>query len=68
MVNRHGSGICTHCGMYFRESDVLEIDYITPKSVGGKDEYKNLQILHRHCHDQKTIGLTQTIAETLIFT
>ncbi|WP_292803086.1 HNH endonuclease signature motif containing protein [Nostoc sp. NMS7] len=54
--------------MYFRESDVLEIDYITPKSVGGKDEYKNLQILHRHCHDQKTIGLTQTILETLIFT
>ena len=48
------SGKCTHCGMYFREADVLEIDHITPKSVGGKDEYKNLQILHRHCHDEKT--------------
>jgi RNA-directed DNA polymerase len=48
------SGKCTHCGMYFRESDVLEIDHITPKSLGGKDEYKNLQILHRHCHDEKT--------------
>jgi len=21
---------------------------------GGKDEYKNLQLLHRHCHDDKT--------------
>ncbi|MHC5827442.1 MAG: HNH endonuclease, partial [Nostoc sp.] len=47
-------GKCTHCGMYFRESDVLEIDHITPKSLGGKDDYKNLQILHRHCHDEKT--------------
>jgi RNA-directed DNA polymerase len=47
-------GKCTHCGMYFREEDVLEIDHITPKSLGGKDNYKNLQILHRHCHDEKT--------------
>jgi RNA-directed DNA polymerase len=47
-------GKCTHCGMYFREEDVLEIDHITPKSLGGKDDYKNLQILHRHCHDEKT--------------
>ncbi|MEH2336521.1 group II intron maturase-specific domain-containing protein [Nostoc sp.] len=49
-------GKCTHCGMHFREEDVLEIDHITPKSLGGKDEYKNLQILHRHCHDEKTTG------------
>ena len=47
-------GKCTHCGMYFREEDVLEIDHINPKSLGGKDDYKNLQILHRHCHDEKT--------------
>jgi RNA-directed DNA polymerase len=47
-------GKCTHCGMYFREEDVLEIDHKTPKSLGGKDDYKNLQILHRHCHDEKT--------------
>ena len=47
-------GKCTHCGLYLREEDVLEIDHITPKILGGKDEYKNLQILHRHCHDVKT--------------
>jgi RNA-directed DNA polymerase len=47
-------GKCTHCGLYFREEDVLEIDHITPRKLGGKDEYKNLQILHRHCHDTKT--------------
>ncbi|MEH2321905.1 group II intron reverse transcriptase/maturase [Nostoc sp.] len=48
-------GKCNHCGLYFREEDVLEIDHIIPKILGGKDEYKNLQILHRHCHDTKTI-------------
>lgn len=47
-------GKCTHCGMYFREDDVIEVDHITPKLKGGKDEYKNLQLLHRHCHDTKT--------------
>ncbi|MEH2002799.1 MAG: group II intron maturase-specific domain-containing protein [Nostoc sp.] len=47
-------GKCTHCEMYFREEDVLEIDHITPQSLGGKDDYKNLQILHKHCHDEKT--------------
>jgi len=47
-------GICTHCGLYFSSTDIVEVDHITPKSLGGKDEYKNLQLLHRHCHDTKT--------------
>jgi RNA-directed DNA polymerase len=47
-------GKCAHCGMYFKDGDLLEVDHKIPKSKGGKDEYKNLQILHRHCHDQKT--------------
>ena len=47
-------GKCTHCGLYFTEESVLEIDHIIPKSKGGKNEYKNLQLLHRHCHDEKT--------------
>ncbi|MUG95258.1 restriction endonuclease [Scytonema sp. UIC 10036] len=47
-------GKCAHCGLYFREEDVLEIDHKIPLSKGGKDEYKNLQLLHRHCHDTKT--------------
>jgi RNA-directed DNA polymerase len=32
----------------------MEVDHIIPKSKGGRDEYKNLQLLHRHCHDEKT--------------
>ena len=47
-------GKCTHCGLYFREKDVLEVDHIIPRTLGGKGDYNNLQILHRHCHDRKT--------------
>ncbi|MHC5731628.1 MAG: HNH endonuclease, partial [Nostoc sp.] len=47
-------GKCTHCGLYFREEDVMEIDHTIPRIKGGKDDYKNLQILHKHCHDTKT--------------
>lgn len=47
-------GKCAHCGLTFREEDVMEIDHIIPKSKGGRDEYRNLQLLHRHCHDVKT--------------
>ena len=47
-------GKCAHCEMFFRESDVMEIDHRIPKSQGGKDSYENRQLLHRHCHDTKT--------------
>ncbi|CAD5917162.1 putative reverse transcriptase [Planktothrix rubescens] len=47
-------GKCTFCGQYFTPEDIAEIDHIIPTSLGGKDEYKNLQLLHRHCHDSKT--------------
>jgi RNA-directed DNA polymerase len=47
-------GKCTHCNLYFREEDVMEVDHRIPKSQGGKDSYDNWQLLHRHCHDTKT--------------
>ncbi len=47
-------GRCTHCNMFFREEDLLEVDHIVPRSKGGLDDYNNLQLLHRHCHDVKT--------------
>ena len=47
-------GKCFRCGLHFQEWDVIEIDHIIPRALGGKDEYKNLQALHRHCHDEKT--------------
>lgn len=47
-------GKCAECGLHFREGDILEIDHKVPRSQKGKDEYQNLQLLHRHCHDVKT--------------
>ena len=47
-------GKCSHCEFIFKNEDVMEVDHIVPRVIGGKDEYKNLQLLHRHCHDVKT--------------
>jgi len=47
-------GICPHCGLYFTSTDIVEVDHIKPTSLGGKDTYENLQLLHKHCHDTKT--------------
>ena len=32
----------------------METDHIIPQSLGGDNRLMNLQLLHRHCHDQKT--------------
>jgi group II intron reverse transcriptase/maturase len=45
---------CTMCGRTFETFDQLEVDHVIPKQKGGKDEYSNLQILHRECHVNKT--------------
>ncbi len=47
-------GKCPWCGLQFQEWDVMEIDHKVPRALGGKDEWINLQLLHRHCHDKKT--------------
>nr|WP_283755230.1 group II intron reverse transcriptase/maturase [Roseofilum acuticapitatum] len=41
-------GKCNHCGLYFTDTDLIEGDRIIPNANGGKDEYKSLQLLHRH--------------------
>ena len=46
-------GKCRYCELHFRDSDQIEIDHITPKSLGGKDDIGNLVAFHRHCHDQR---------------
>jgi RNA-directed DNA polymerase len=47
-------GKCPWCELRFQEWDVMEVDHKIPRALGGKDEWKNLQLLHRHCHDEKT--------------
>jgi RNA-directed DNA polymerase len=47
-------GFCPHCSLYLNSSDLLEVVHMIPRSKGGKDESKNLQLLHRHCDDEKS--------------
>ncbi|WP_317112637.1 HNH endonuclease signature motif containing protein [Chroococcidiopsis sp. SAG 2025] len=47
------SGKCNWCKQFFLAGDKLEIDHIIPKAQGAKDVYRNLQLLHQHCHDTK---------------
>nr|WP_264196894.1 HNH endonuclease signature motif containing protein [Microseira wollei] len=42
---------------------MIEEDHIIPRALGGKDEYKNLQLLHRHCHEDKTCIDLTTISQ-----
>jgi RNA-directed DNA polymerase len=47
-------GRCCHCGLYFKDGDLMEVDHALPKTLGGSNQWSNLQLLHRHCHDTKT--------------
>lgn len=46
-------GKCRWCELLFQDGDAIEIDPITPKSVGGGEERSNKLALHRHCHDAR---------------
>jgi RNA-directed DNA polymerase len=54
LLLKRQKGICPFCRLFFKDRDLLEIDHILPRSKGGLDEFKNLQLLHRHCHDAKS--------------
>ena len=51
---RRQRGYCPHCKLLSREGDLREIDHIIRKEWGGTNSLANKQVLHRHCHDQKT--------------
>jgi RNA-directed DNA polymerase len=47
-------GRCASCGLYLKDGDLLEVDHIIPRHLGGDSRVVNFQLLHRHCHDRKT--------------
>jgi RNA-directed DNA polymerase len=53
---------CPHCGLYFKEGDVLETDHDIPTILGGRDNLSNKFVYHRHCHDEKTASDMAVIA------
>lgn len=62
-------GKCKWCGLYFKLGDSIEVDHIIPRRYRGKDEYRNLQLLHTHCHDDKTAvdGSTDPAVDASIY-
>ncbi len=54
-------GKCGWCNLSFLEGDVIEDDHIIPKRIGGNNNKDNRQLLHRHCHDEKTRIETEII-------
>jgi len=51
MLKKQG-GKCPPCGGTFTNEDLMEAHHKTFRSRGGEDKYKNLVLLHRHCHDK----------------
>jgi RNA-directed DNA polymerase len=51
---KYQKGRCNLCNLGFFPTDRVEVDHIIPRSRGGRDVYKNLQLLHSHCHKAKT--------------
>ncbi len=47
-------GRCQACGLFFADGDRMEVDHVLPQSQGGARAFANLQLLHHHCHLQKT--------------
>jgi RNA-directed DNA polymerase len=45
-------GKCAYCGAVFKNGDLIEAHHKTHKAHGGMDNYGNLILMHRHCHDQ----------------
>jgi RNA-directed DNA polymerase len=45
-------GKCAYCSAVFKNGDLMEAHHKTHKANGGMDEYGNLILMHRHCHDQ----------------
>jgi RNA-directed DNA polymerase len=63
LKRQHGQ--CARCGLYFATGDIIELDHIQPRSQGGHDSYENWQLLHGHCHDQKTRSERSTPSKSI---
>ena len=48
-------GRCNTCKLPFFPTDIIERDHIIPLFKGGDNKSNNLQLLHGHCHQKKTI-------------
>jgi RNA-directed DNA polymerase len=45
-------GLCTQCRTSLFNEEELHVHHIHPKGTSGRDEWKNLRLLHYFCHQQ----------------
>lgn len=57
--SNYGWYVCAHCGRKIRKDDV-DVDHIMPKSKGGSNDPRNLQILCRSCNRSKQDDTSRT--------
>ncbi|MFB2770457.1 group II intron reverse transcriptase/maturase [Pelatocladus sp. BLCC-F211] len=51
-IARRQGYICPVCGESLFNGEELHLHHKTPKRLGGKDSYENLQFVHLFCHQQ----------------
>ena len=54
MLARRQDECCARCGGFIN-AQFGDIDHITPLAQGGTWDPDNLQLLHKGCHDEKTV-------------
>ena len=52
---KHQQGRCAWCGALFLDRTEIEVDHVRPRVFDGHTDLAKLQLLHRHCHDQKSV-------------
>lgn len=62
------AGRCAWCGLYFSSESCVEVDHVIPTRMGGHDGYDNWQLLHQHCHHQKTAQDRQMMQPAVLMT
>jgi RNA-directed DNA polymerase len=61
-------GKCPWCGLRFQMGEIIEKDHILSRAHGGLDIPSNRQLLHGHCHDQKTTKCDKQEGEVFMST
>lgn len=54
--------VCTWCSKPILPDHARDGDHVIPWSQGGETTAENLEVLHRHCHHEKTAGLEHPVA------
>lgn len=60
LILEEQGGVCADCEGRFLKAQ-FTLDHIIPKSRGGSGKRSNLQVLCRHCHQNKTFFDTQEL-------